>query len=73
MGHAVRGVGVGAGFLAELMDAKVREVVGPKGRSPKFHACGVTPSAEGSRLSGLSSSPRSPKVRRGDRRSSRRV
>jgi hypothetical protein len=33
----VRGVGVGAGFLAELMDAEVREVVGPKGRSPKFH------------------------------------
>jgi hypothetical protein len=23
--------------LAELMDAEVREVVGPKGRSPKFH------------------------------------
>jgi len=33
----VRAVGVGPGFLAELMDAEVREVVGPKGRSPKFH------------------------------------
>lgn len=33
----VRGVGVGPGVLAELMDAEVREVAGPKGRSPKFH------------------------------------
>jgi hypothetical protein len=69
----VRGVGVGPGIWAELMDAEVREVVGPKGRGPEFHECGVTPSAEGTRLSGLSSSPRSPKVRRGDRRSSRHV